>query len=71
MDIDAGGEEAASGEEGEAEGDGGEEELDDDVGGEDGLRPQRSGAKTLEDAALAVDGDDGDERKHGADGDEK
>ncbi len=66
----AGGEIAASGEEGEAESDGGEQQLDDDVCGEDGLRAQRSGTETLEDSALSVDGDDGDEREHGTDGDE-
>ena len=49
----------------------GEQQLDDHVGGEDGLRTQRRGAQPLEDAALAVDGDDGDQRKHRADGNQK
>ena len=40
------------------------------MGGEDGLRAERSGAEALEDAAFTVDGDDGDEREHRADGDQ-
>src|ERR1700691_5528814 len=35
--------------------------LMDDRAEENGLRPQRSGAEALENAALAVDGDDGDQ----------
>ncbi len=49
----------------------GEYQLDDHVGGKNGLRTQRRGAQPLEDAALAVDRDNRDQRKHGADGDQK
>jgi hypothetical protein len=41
------------------------------VGGKDRLRSQRSGAESLEDAALPVDRDDRDQGKHGADGDQQ
>ena len=40
------------------------------VGGKDGLGAQRCGTETLEDATLAVDRDNRDQRKHGADGDQ-
>src|SRR5260370_39985691 len=49
---------------------GGEYQLDDHVGGKDRLRAQRRGAQPLEDAALAVDGDNRNQRKHSADGDQ-
>ena len=48
-----------------------EEQLDDDVRGKNGLRAQRRGAQPFEDAAFAVDGDNGDQRQHRADGDQK
>src|ERR1019366_4741553 len=48
-----------------------EYQLDDHVGDQDRLRAQRRCAESLEDAALAIDRDDRDQRKHGADGDEK
>src|SRR5579864_491839 len=38
---------------------------------EDGVRPQRRGAQSSEDAALAIDRDDRDERQHGARRDEQ
>ena len=40
--------------------------FDQHVRRQDGLRPKRSGPQPLEDAAFAVDGDDGHERHHGA-----
>src|SRR5208337_1825124 len=38
------------------------------MSGKDGLRAQRSGAKPLENPALAIDGDDSDQRKYRVDG---
>ena len=61
---------ALAGQEQERERDGGEQQFDHDVRGEDGLRAQRRGAEALEDAAFAIDGNDGDQRKHRADGDQ-
>ena len=48
----------------------GEQQLDEHVGSEDRLRAQRSGAEPFKNAALAVDRNDGDQRQHGADGDQ-
>ena len=45
----------------------GEQQLDDYMGSENRLRPQRSSAKPLENAAFPVNRNNGDQRKHGAD----
>jgi len=49
----------------------GEYQLNDHLGGKDGLRAQRRSAEPLEDAAFAVDGDNGDQRDHCVDGNQK
>jgi len=46
--------------------DGGEQQLHQDVRREDRVGPERRRPQALQDAALAVDGDDRDERQHGA-----
>ena len=48
-----------------------EQELDEHVGRKDGLWAQRRRAKPLENAPLAVDGDDGNQRKHSTHRDQK
>jgi len=70
-DMDAGREVAFAGQQHQGQGCGGEDEFDEHMGGEDGLRAERRGTQALENAAFAIDGDDGDQREHGADGDEK
>ena len=48
----------------------GEHQLDQHVSGKDRLRAQRRGAKPFENAALAIDGDDRDQGKYRAEGDQ-